>query len=75
MYFSRNDFNPAAISEAQEHLQQFPSVTAISSSAYFRREEEEENEQGAPGMGGMEGLLADGGRQTIQLRLYPPLAQ
>ena len=62
MYFSRNDYDPAVVSEAQ----QFRGATAISSSAYFSREEEEENGPGSPGMGGMEGLLADGSLSGLE---------
>ena len=62
MYFGRNDYDSAVVSEAQ----QFRGATAISSSAYFSREEEEENGPGSPGMGGMEGLLADGSLSGLE---------
>ena len=57
MYFGRNAYDPAAISEAQTRLQSFQGAQSISSNQYFGREEDED----AGGMGGsQEGLLGDG---------------
>ena len=43
-YFGRGSYDPSATAEAQGRLQQFSGATAISSSAYFGRDEEEEEE-------------------------------
>lgn len=56
MYFGRNAYDPAAVSEAHTRLQTFQGAQSISSNQYFGREEEEEL---GPG-GGQEGLLGDG---------------
>ncbi|KZT36426.1 ArfGap-domain-containing protein [Sistotremastrum suecicum HHB10207 ss-3] len=58
MYFERGTYDAAAQSEAQTRLQNFQGATAISSSAYFGRDEEEE--LAASGRGNNEGLLGDG---------------
>ncbi|XP_006457643.1 hypothetical protein AGABI2DRAFT_196248 [Agaricus bisporus var. bisporus H97] len=42
MYFERNSYDPATVSEAQTRLQTFQGATSISSNQYFGREEEEE---------------------------------
>ncbi|KIY52477.1 ArfGap-domain-containing protein [Fistulina hepatica ATCC 64428] len=57
MYFGRNAYDPAAVSEAQTRLQSFQGATSISSNQYFGREEEETGleHQGSDG-----GLLGDG---------------
>jgi ADP-ribosylation factor GTPase-activating protein 2/3 len=67
MYFGRGHHDPAASSEAQSRLQQFSGATAISSNAYFGREEEDEDERG-PGGGGAGGGSGDYGvgDETIQ---------
>lgn len=41
MYFGRGSYDPHARAEAQTRLQQFSGATAISSNAYFGREEDE----------------------------------
>ena len=41
MYFGRNAYDPAALSEAQTRLQGFQGATSISSNQYFGREEDE----------------------------------
>lgn len=52
MYFGRGHHDPAASSESQARLQQFSGATAISSNAYFGREEEEDDEHEGAGAGG-----------------------
>jgi len=49
MYFGRGTYDPAASSEAQSRLKDFSGATAISSNAYFGREEEDEEEGGPSG--------------------------
>lgn len=61
MYFGRNAYDPAAVSEAQTRLQSFQGATSISSNQYFGREEEEdhgilEREGGLLGDGSLAGL-------------------
>ena len=78
MYFGRNDYDPNAVSEAQSRLRDFQGATAISSNAYFGREEDEEG-----GGGGGEGLLGDGSlaglenaaREAIQRAMANPDVQ
>ncbi|KAG6856276.1 hypothetical protein H0H87_005886 [Tephrocybe sp. NHM501043] len=41
MYFERNAYDPNAVNEAQQRLQDFRGATAISSNQYFGREEED----------------------------------
>ncbi|KZT12234.1 ArfGap-domain-containing protein [Laetiporus sulphureus 93-53] len=55
MYFGRNAYDPAAVTEAQTRLQSFQGASSISSNQYFGREEEEELGPAADG-----GLLGDG---------------
>ncbi len=57
MYFGRGNYDPNAASEAQSRLRDFQGATAISSNAYFGREEEEEEE----GMGGSSAYGGAGG--------------
>lgn len=64
MYFGRGHHDPNASAEAQGRLQQFSGATAISSNAYFGREEEDEEERGAGGAGGAGGDYGDS--ETIQ---------
>jgi hypothetical protein len=52
MYFGRGTYDPAASSEAQSRLKDFSGATAISSNAYFGREEEEEEGGPSAGQGG-----------------------
>lgn len=63
MYFQRGNYDANAASEAKGRLQQFQGATAISSNAYFGREDEEEE---AEGLGGGEGLLGIEGNETYQ---------
>ena len=80
MYFGRNDYDSNTISEAQSRLRDFQGATAISSNAYFGREEDEEAIGG--GRGG-EGLLGDGSlaglesaaREAIQRAMANPDVQ
>jgi ADP-ribosylation factor GTPase-activating protein 2/3 len=60
MYFSRNAYDPSTVSEAQTRLEAFQGATAISSSAYFGRDEEEELGEG-------EGLLGDGNLAGLEV--------
>lgn len=55
MYFGRGSYDPSAAAEAQTRLRDFQGATAISSNAYFGREEENEEEGGLGGDGGMGG--------------------
>ena len=86
MYFGRNDYDPNAVSEAQSRLRDFQGATAISSNAYFGREEDEEGGGGGGGGrggGGGEGLLGDGSlaglenaaREAIQRAMANPDVQ
>ncbi|THV06473.1 ArfGap-domain-containing protein [Dendrothele bispora CBS 962.96] len=57
MYFGRNAYDPAAVSEAQTRLQSFQGASSISSNQYFGREEEEEllvNRNDNEGLAGLE---------------------
>lgn len=62
MYFGRNSYDPAAVSEAQTRLQSFRGATSISSNQYFGRDEDEElgdrghTESGMLGDGSLAGL-------------------
>ncbi|KAF8840625.1 ArfGap-domain-containing protein [Paxillus ammoniavirescens] len=62
MYFGRNDYDPAVVSESQQRLQNFQGATSISSNQYFGREEEEEFERG----GSDGGLLGDGNLANLE---------
>ena len=85
MYFGRNDYDPNAVSEAQSRLRDFQGATAISSNAYFGREEDEEGGSGGGGGrgGSGEGLLGDGSlaglenaaREAIQRAMANPDVQ
>lgn len=56
MYFGRGSYDPNASAEAKTRLQNFQGATAISSNAYFGREEEDEDDlHGGDGMLGIEG--------------------
>ncbi|OWZ79086.1 ADP-ribosylation factor GTPase-activating protein 2/3 [Cryptococcus neoformans Tu401-1] len=55
MYFGRGSYDPSAAAEAQTRLRDFQGATAISSNAYFGREEENEEEGGLGGDSGMGG--------------------
>lgn len=62
-FFGRGSYDPAASAEAKQRATQFTGATAISSNAYFGREEEEEDmdadESGLLGeLGGGEGVAA-----------------
>lgn len=59
MYFGRNAYDPAAVSEAQTRLQSFQGATSISSNQYFGREEEEDR-------GADAGLLGDGSLSGLE---------
>lgn len=59
MYFGRGHHDPSASSEAQSRLQQFSGATAISSNAYFGRDEEEDEERGMSGGGAGGGDYGD----------------
>ncbi|KAF8997215.1 hypothetical protein BDQ17DRAFT_1511871 [Cyathus striatus] len=57
MYFGRGSYDPTAQAEAQTRLRDFQGATAISSNAYFWREEEEEMlHAGGEGGEGLPGL-------------------
>ena len=62
MYFGRNDYDPAAVGEAQTRLQSFQGATSISSNQYFGREEEEEINRAADA-----GLLGDGSLSGLEM--------
>ncbi|WVQ85109.1 hypothetical protein IAT38_007274 [Cryptococcus sp. DSM 104549] len=64
MYFGRGSYDPTAASEAQTRLRDFQGATAISSNAYFGREEEEDDGLGGGGGGG--GDLGLGDNETLQ---------
>lgn len=68
MYFGRGHHDPNASAEAQGRLQQFSGATAISSNAYFGREEEDEDERGPGGGagGGGQGDYGMGDSEAIQ---------
>jgi hypothetical protein len=67
MFFGRGTYDPSAQAEAQDRLRSFQGATAISSSAYFGRDEEE-GEDGAGGGGGGrgEGLVNENTLQNIE---------
>jgi len=78
MYFERNTYDPATVSEAQTRLQSFQGATSISSSAYFGRDEEEELEAArGPAGGGGDGLanLEASARDMAQRFLSNPDVQ
>lgn len=57
MYFGRGSYDPSAAAEAQTRLRDFQGATAISSNAYFGREEENEEEGGLGGDSGMGAMM------------------
>lgn len=61
MYFGRGNYDPSASAEAKTRLQNFQGATAISSNAYFGREEEDDDD-----LHGGEGLLGIEGNETYQ---------
>lgn len=63
MYFGRNDYDADNVSEARTRLQAFQGATAISSNAYFGREEDED----AGGAVGSESLLGDGNLANLEM--------
>lgn len=63
MYFGRGNYDPSAASEAQSRLQNFQGATAISSNAYFGREDEEDD---GGDMQGTDGMLGLEGNETVQ---------
>jgi len=66
MYFGRNAYDPAAVTEAQTRLQSFQGATSISSNQYFGREEEDDMNGGlGPGADGA--LLGDGTLAGLEL--------
>ncbi|ODN74278.1 ADP-ribosylation factor GTPase-activating protein 2/3 [Cryptococcus wingfieldii CBS 7118] len=60
MYFGRGSYDPTATAEAQSRLRDFQGATAISSNAYFGRDDEE-SEDGLGGGGGYGGGGGGGG--------------
>ncbi|OCH92825.1 ArfGap-domain-containing protein [Obba rivulosa] len=74
MYFGRNAYDPAAVSEAQTRLQSFQGATSISSNQYFGREEEEEL-NGGVGPGADGGLLGDGTLAGLELAAKDALSR
>ncbi|WVO24630.1 uncharacterized protein IAS62_005998 [Cryptococcus decagattii] len=79
MYFGRGSYDPNAAAEAQTRLRDFQGATAISSNAYFGREEEEEEEGGLgrDGMGGEDAIagLERGIRDMAERVLANPEVQ
>lgn len=79
MYFGRGSYDPSAAAEAQTRLRDFQGATAISSNAYFGREEEEEEEGGLgrDGMGGEDAIagLERGIRDMAERVLANPEVQ
>ncbi|OBZ71677.1 Endoglucanase-1 [Grifola frondosa] len=65
MYFGRNSYDPAAVSEAQTRLQSFQGASSISSNQYFGRDEEEEIAGMGHGTDG--GILGDGTLAGLEL--------
>ena len=63
MYFGRNAYDPAAVSEAQTRLQSFQGATSISSNQYFGREDEDDG-----GAGSVDGaLLGEGSLAGLEI--------
>ncbi|KAF9219152.1 ArfGap-domain-containing protein [Gyrodon lividus] len=71
MYFGRNNYDPAFLSESQQRLQNFQGATSISSNQYFGREEEEEFERGVPDGG----LLGDGSLANLETAARDAIAK
>ncbi|PFH53293.1 hypothetical protein AMATHDRAFT_73489 [Amanita thiersii Skay4041] len=71
MYFGRNAYDPAAVSEAQTRLQSFQGASSISSNQYFGREEEEE----FGGDRGEGGLLGDGSLAGLEIAAKDAIAR
>ncbi|KAH7913374.1 hypothetical protein BJ138DRAFT_641127 [Hygrophoropsis aurantiaca] len=72
MYFGRNDYDPAFVSESQSRLQNFQGATSISSNQYFGREEEEELERNGGTDGG---LLGDGSLAGLEVAARDVMAR
>jgi len=72
MYFGRNSYDPAAVSEAQTRLQSFRGATSISSNQYFGRDEEEEL---ADRGHGESGILGDGSLAGLELAAKDAIAK
>ena len=67
MYFGRNSYDPTTVSEAQDRLRSFQGATAISSSAYFGRDEDEDGVgQGGARAGDGDGMLGDGSLANLE---------
>lgn len=81
MYFGRGVHDPSRAAEDQQRLAQFSGATAISSTAYFGREDEEGGGGGgAGGDGGMRGsdsggMLGDGSLEGVQSAARDALAR
>ncbi|KAF3311621.1 ADP-ribosylation factor GTPase activating protein, ER-Golgi transport, variant 2 [Orbilia oligospora] len=58
-FFGRNAYDPSAQAEAKTRLQNFDGATAISSNAYFGREEEEDNRPTSGDFSSIEGTARD----------------
>ncbi|KAK6509872.1 ADP-ribosylation factor GTPase activating protein, ER-Golgi transport [Arthrobotrys musiformis] len=58
-FFGRNAYDPSAQAEAKTRLQNFDGATAISSNAYFGREEEEDNRPTSGDFSSLEGTARD----------------
>ncbi|KAI0056382.1 ArfGap-domain-containing protein [Artomyces pyxidatus] len=71
MFFGRNDYDPAVVSEGQARLAQFQGATSISSNQYFGREEEDDlvaaNAEG--------GLLGDGSLAGLEVAAKDAIAR
>jgi ADP-ribosylation factor GTPase-activating protein 2/3 len=72
MYFGRNSYDPAVVSEAQTRLQSFRGATSISSSQYFGRDEEEELADRGPAENG---ILGDGSLAVLELAAKDAVAR
>ncbi|EPS41677.1 hypothetical protein H072_4425 [Dactylellina haptotyla CBS 200.50] len=62
-FFGRNNYDPSAQAEARTRLQNFDGATAISSNAYFGREEEEEARPQSGDFSSLEGAARDMARR------------
>jgi hypothetical protein len=72
MYFGRGTYDPSTVSEAQERLRSFQGASAISSNAYFGRDEEE----GASRTSGEgDGLLGEGGLANLEVAARDAVAR
>lgn len=66
MYFGRGLHDTTRTEETQQRLQQFQGATAISSAAYFGREDEEERAANGGGGDALGNLINDGSLEGIQ---------